>query len=107
MVHNDDTGMRVPMLKRDPSDDRTGVFTSGILSVDQGRKIALYFTGSRHAGENLTEVLKKRSAELPSPIQMCSHGLGRPPIDMKMYSISGGRMSSARSGPGSASHWMS
>ena len=71
VVHNDDTSMRVPMLKRDPSDDRTGVFTSGIVSVDQGRKIALYFTGSRHAGENLAEVLKRRSAELPSPIQMC------------------------------------
>ncbi len=71
VVHNDDTGMRVLMLNRDPSDERTGVFTSGIVSVDQGRKIALYFTGGRHAGENLAEVLKKRSAELPSPIQMC------------------------------------
>jgi len=55
VVHNDDTGMRVLMLQRDPKDERTGVFTSG----------------SRHAGENLAEVLKKRSAELPSPIQMC------------------------------------
>jgi transposase len=71
VVHNDDTGMRVLMLKRDPKDERTGVFTSGIVSVDQGRKIALYFTGGRHAGENLAEVLKQRSAELPSPIQMC------------------------------------
>ena len=71
VVHNDDTSMCVLMLKRDPKDERTGVFTSGIVSVDQGRKIALYFTGGRHAGENLAEVLKLRSAELPSPIQMC------------------------------------
>jgi hypothetical protein len=71
VVHNDDTGMRVLMLKRDPKDERTGVFTSGIVSVGEGHKIALYFTGSRHAGENLAEVLKRRSAELPSPIQMC------------------------------------
>jgi transposase len=71
VVHNDDTSMRVLMLKRDPSDERTGVFTSGIVSVGKDRKIALYFTGSRHAGENLAEVLKQRSAELPSPIQMC------------------------------------
>ena len=63
--------MRVLKLKRDPKDERTGVFTSGIISVGESRKIALYFTGSRHAGENLAEVLKKRSAELPSPIQMC------------------------------------
>ena len=71
VVHNDDTGMRVLTLKRDPEDERTGVFTSGIVSVGEGRKIALYFTGGRHAGENLAEVLKKRHAELPSPILMC------------------------------------
>jgi len=71
VVHNDDTGMRVLMLNRDPSDERTGVFTSGIVSVGEGHKIALYFTGGRHAGENLAAVLKQRSAELPSPIQMC------------------------------------
>ena len=47
------------------------MFTSGIVSVGENRKIALYFTGSQHAGENLAEVLKQRSAELPSPIQMC------------------------------------
>jgi transposase len=71
VVHNDDTSMRVLRLKRDPKDERTGVFTSGIVSTSQGRKIALYFTGSRHAGENLADVLKQRSAELPVPIQMC------------------------------------
>jgi len=71
VVHNDDTGMRVLTLKRDPKDERTGVFTSGIVSAGEGRKIALYFTGSRHAGENLAEVLKKRRSELPSPIQVC------------------------------------
>jgi transposase len=71
VVHNDDTSMRVLMLKRDPSDERTGVFTSGIVSVGKDRKIALYFTGSRHAGENLAEVLKQRSREFSSPIQMC------------------------------------
>jgi len=70
VVHNDDTGMRVLMLQRDAADERTGVFTSGIVSVGEGRKIVLYFTGSRHAGENLADVLKQRSAELPSPIQM-------------------------------------
>jgi hypothetical protein len=36
-----------------------------------GHQIALFFTGTRHAGENLAEVLKKRAAELPKPIQMC------------------------------------
>ena len=71
VMHNDDTSMRVLRLERDPSDERTGVFTSGIVSTSEGRKIALYFTGSKHAGENLADVLKQRSAELPCPIQMC------------------------------------
>jgi len=71
VVHNDDTSMRVLRLKRDPSDERTGVFTSGIVSVGRDWKIALYFTGSLHAGENIADVLKQRRTELPSPIQMC------------------------------------
>ena len=33
--------------------------------------MALFFSGRRHAGENLAEVLKHRAAELPPPIQMC------------------------------------
>ena len=71
VVHNDDTSMRVLKMEREPGDDRTGVFTSGIVSTSQGGKIALYFTGRQHAGENLGDVLKQRAAELPTPIQMC------------------------------------
>ena len=70
VLHNDDTGMRILALQRDASEDRTGVFTSGIVAVGQGRRIALYFTGAQHAGENLAEVLKQRARELPAPIQM-------------------------------------
>ncbi len=71
VVHNDDTSMRVLRLAREPSDERTGVFTSGIVSTGAGWKIALYFTGRQHAGENIADVLRQRAAELPSPIQMC------------------------------------
>jgi len=71
VLHNDDTSMRVLHLEREPSDERTGVFTSGIVSTGRGRQIALYFTGRQHAGENMAEVLQQRSAQLPSPIQMC------------------------------------
>jgi transposase len=53
VLHNDDTGMRVLRMEREPSDERTGVFTSGIVSTGQGHNIALYFTGRQHAGENL------------------------------------------------------
>jgi len=80
LLHNDDTTMRILKLTReqraaalgdDAEQERTGVFTSGIVAVEAGRRIALFFTGARHAGENLDAVLKRRAAELPAPIQMC------------------------------------
>jgi transposase len=71
VMHNDDTGMRILQMAREPGDKRTGIFTSGIVSIVGVWKIALYFTGAKHAGENIAEVLKQRAAELPPPIQMC------------------------------------
>jgi hypothetical protein len=53
------------------TDERTGVFTSGIVATRQGRRIALFFTGPKHAGENLGDVLRRRAADLQAPIQMC------------------------------------
>ena len=38
VLHNDDTGMRVLKLEREPGDKRTGVFTSGIVSTGAGPK---------------------------------------------------------------------
>src|SRR5208282_5198193 len=71
VVHNDDTGMRILKLVRDTDDGRTGTFTSGIVSIWREWRIALYFTGWKHAGENLADVLKQRAADLDAPIQMC------------------------------------
>ena len=77
VVHNDDTSMRVLSLDRGAASDvdiaaeRTGVFTSGIVSIGEGCRIGLYFTGRKHAGENLADVLKQRAAGLDAPIQMC------------------------------------
>lgn len=73
VLHNDDTSMRVLALRRERSkeaDERTGVFTSGVVSTEEGRKIALFFTGRKHAGENLADVLKHRAGELARPIRM-------------------------------------
>jgi len=47
------------------------VFTSGLVWIYHERRSALFFTGCKHAGENLAEVLKQRSPDLPPPIQMC------------------------------------
>jgi hypothetical protein len=71
VMHNDDTSMRILRLIREPGDKRTGTFTSGIVSLVGAWTIALFFTGRKHAGENIAEVLKQRAHGLPAPIQMC------------------------------------
>ena len=85
VLYNDDTtikileliGQRAPLETDVPSPiERTGVFTSGIVSTRDNRRIALFFSGRQHAGENLRDVLKLRSQEFGPPIQMCD-GLSR------------------------------
>lgn len=79
VLYNDDTTMRIlelmktarERLRLEEEAERTGVFTSGIVSEMGGIQIALFFTGPKHAGENLATVLAEREAELPAPIQMC------------------------------------
>jgi transposase len=107
VLHNDDTSMPVLALRRDAchedvhtEDDaaeRTGVFTSGIVSTAQGQNIALFFTGRQHAGENLADVLKRRAAELAPPIQMCD-ALSRnlPKLPEKLEVIVGHCLAHAR-----------
>lgn len=51
--------------------ERKGMFTSGVVSTREGCRIALFFSGRQHAGENLADVLAERAAALPPPIQMC------------------------------------
>lgn len=89
VLHNDDTTVKILefMGKRarqqalaDNATDgagkkdtpqRSGIFTSGIVSTNDGRRIALFFSGRQHAGENLADVLAHRAATLAPPIQMC------------------------------------
>lgn len=86
VVHNDDTTVKILELmgerarKAPPNDeqdaDRTGLFTSGVVATREGVRIALFFSGRQHAGENLSDVLQHRVAQLEAPIQMCD-GLAR------------------------------
>jgi hypothetical protein len=66
-------GLSDPSTGSDPTDasQRKGMFTSGIVSVLENIRIALFFTGHRHAGENLLALLKQRACELDPPLQMC------------------------------------
>ena len=83
ILYNDDTAMKIlDLLKENEeieaagSKERTGMFTTAIVSTSEGRRIALFFTGRKHAGENLDRVLQHRASGLDPPIQMCD-GLSR------------------------------
>ncbi len=104
VVHNDDTTAKIlemmgerakaEALAEDSSNkdaeeslpkkpDRRGLFTSGIVSTREGRKIALFFSGRQHAGENLKDVLLHRTEMLAAPIQMCDALSRNLPADLE------------------------
>jgi hypothetical protein len=119
VFYNDDTSMKILALARasprrveeeveDPeqsrreasssSKERTGLFTSGIVSTTrQGQRIALFFTGRNHAGENLARVFVERAKGLAPPIQM-SDALSRnvPKLEEKLGILWGNCNSHAR-----------
>ena len=77
VIHNDDTVIKILELmmenksKNPEREGRKGIFTTGIVSKTKDHKIALFFSGRNHAGENLTDLLDYRHTSLPPPIQMC------------------------------------
>ena len=70
VVYNDDTTMKVLELMREKAPQRKGIFTTGIMSTTAEHKIALFITGRKHAGENLEDLLARRTDRSP-PVQMC------------------------------------
>jgi transposase len=84
LLHNDDTSMQVLELRQEidqlvesGATDRTGIFSSSIVSeLEDGHRIALFFTSRKHAGENIADLLRQRAAGLAPPMQMCD-GLDR------------------------------
>jgi transposase len=82
VLHNDDTTVKILELIEERARQealadgeggagRRGLFTSGVVALRDGHRVALFFSGRRHAGENLAQVLAHRAEELPPPIQMC------------------------------------
>ncbi len=83
ILYNDDTSTKILQLLKENqcieqkgSKERTGIFTTAIVATCADHKIAVFFTGRQHAGENLEDVLQHRASELEAPIQMCD-GLSR------------------------------
>jgi hypothetical protein len=88
VVYHDDTAMKILALHGQTWEgpdgrQRSGVFTSGIVATRDGREIALFFTGRKHAGENLTALLAERAAELAPPIQMCDASSRNTPAELQ------------------------
>jgi len=78
VLYNDDTTARIlkftaearaEALPPGAKQERTGVFTSGVVAETTNGLIALFKTGPCHAGEHLAEVLDQRQGCGP-PIQM-------------------------------------
>ena len=97
VLHNDDTSVKIlefcasrqPDAEEDKGQedehhqDRRGVFTSAIVAQAGTRRIALFFSGRKHAGENLADLLAHRAAELTGPIQMCDALSRNTPAELK------------------------
>jgi transposase len=75
ILQNDDTSMKIlaNLKEIDPQDpsSRKGSFTTGVLAMREERRMALFFTGPKHAGENMAQLLEQRASGLSPPIQMC------------------------------------
>ena len=72
MLHNGDTSMRVLRLAREPSDDRTGVFTSDIRvhTTRTPDRLVLHRPSARR--RESADVLQHRAADVNArPLQMC------------------------------------
>jgi len=71
-IYNDDTTMKIlSMNTATANDERSGIFTTGMLSVVDDKKIVLFCTGRNHAGENMTNLLGQRDKTMDPPIRMC------------------------------------
>ncbi|MFZ5952280.1 MAG: type IIL restriction-modification enzyme MmeI [Candidatus Rifleibacteriota bacterium] len=71
----DDTPAKILELlkekeKRKEAGERVGIFTTAIVARREGKEIHLFFTGGKHAGENLGILLDKRDESLEPAMQM-------------------------------------
>ena len=74
-IEHDDTHVKILDVMRDnklnPDKERTGMYTTCIKGTADGHPVCLYYTGTRHGGENVSQLLSKRDTSLPPIRQMC------------------------------------
>src|SRR6266542_3407662 len=57
--------------KKKKKEERVAIQTSGVVvKLRSGAKVALYFNGRQHAGENIEDIYQLRDPGLPPPMQM-------------------------------------
>jgi Transposase IS66 family. len=75
LVYGDDTKLKIQSviqeIKSNPDMKRKGMFTSGFIAENSGHKVAIFLNGTQHAGENFSDILKKRELNKPPIIHMC------------------------------------
>lgn len=95
LIHHDDTGIKILTVMqqielekeqaletgKDKGKNRvrTGLYTTGIVVKHPSHQIALFFTGRKHAGENLSELLAERDPSRSPPITMSDAKSGTVP----------------------------
>ena len=78
LLHADDTMVKIlsnikeqAVIAQNDTKSRKGAFTTGILSYVDDHKIYLFYSGKKHAGENMQTLLSQRPINLPTVKYMC------------------------------------
>jgi len=82
----DDTAMRILDHEDEREEtERKAIHTTGIVAKSEGGPtVHLFFTGPRHAGENLVELRARRDETLADPVQMSDALASNFPADLRM-----------------------
>jgi transposase len=75
IIAHDDTPVRILSCiqenKTRKPGERTGMFTTAIVSKFEGRPICLFYPGRKHSGENMERLMSMRYPDLEPFIRMC------------------------------------
>lgn len=81
LIFVDDTPAKILELLKDrqarkEAGERIGIFTTVMVARQEEKEIHLFFTGGKHAGENLAQLLDDRDEDQP-PVMQMSDALSR------------------------------
>src|SRR5438045_1431429 len=71
VIFYDDTSVKIIKCQPHKEEKRKGIRTTVIIADMDSHRIALYFSGRNHVGDNVSELLKNRPAGLGTLIRMC------------------------------------